>query len=253
MTTIPRSIVTTCVFILAATLVKAQVGIGTNSPSASAQLEISSTSKGLLLPRLTTTQVNSITDPAAGLLVFNTTTNKFVGYAGVTASGTISNTNIVGGGAYIALANQNMMMSTSVVDDGQTFPISNAIKLNSIAIWFVTFNGGPGNIKVSVYSGNIPGSGVLLGSKTQSVSSTGQNVFTFDSPIWLSPGNYYFLIHAETLGINAGLGYCSSQYSTGSFFQGQSQNGGQFTYTTNNTNSLYFIFNFNSPQWENLN
>ena len=60
----------------------AQVGIGTNSPNASAQLDISSTSKGLLLPRLTTAQINAIANPEPGLLVFNTDTKKFVGYGG---------------------------------------------------------------------------------------------------------------------------------------------------------------------------
>ncbi len=46
-------------------------------PDASAMVDISSTTKGLLVPRMTTTQQNAITLPAKGLLVFNTTTNLF--------------------------------------------------------------------------------------------------------------------------------------------------------------------------------
>ncbi len=53
----------------------AQVGIGTNTPVTSAQLEVSSTTKGLLPPRMTTTQRDAITSPAAGLIIFNTTNN----------------------------------------------------------------------------------------------------------------------------------------------------------------------------------
>lgn len=52
-----------------------RVGIGTNTPSTAAQVEISSTTGGLLLPRMTTTQRDAISSPPAGLLIFNTTTD----------------------------------------------------------------------------------------------------------------------------------------------------------------------------------
>jgi len=55
------------------------VGIG-GSPASSAKLDISSTSKGVLLPRMTTTQINAIASPANGLLVYNTTLNKLCVY-----------------------------------------------------------------------------------------------------------------------------------------------------------------------------
>ena len=48
------------------------VGIGTASPNASAALEVNSTSKGLLLPTMTQTQRNGISNPATGLLIFQT-------------------------------------------------------------------------------------------------------------------------------------------------------------------------------------
>jgi len=50
----------------------AQVGIGTTTPNASAQLDISSNDKGVLTPRLTASQRNAISNPATGLLVFQT-------------------------------------------------------------------------------------------------------------------------------------------------------------------------------------
>ena len=48
--------------------------------SASAQLEVISTTKGFLPPRMTTAQKNAITTPAAGLVVFDTTLNKLCVY-----------------------------------------------------------------------------------------------------------------------------------------------------------------------------
>jgi hypothetical protein len=57
--------------------IQAQVGIGTSSPSASAQLDVTSTTKGFLPPRVALTATNSaspVTSPATGLLVFNTAT-----------------------------------------------------------------------------------------------------------------------------------------------------------------------------------
>ena len=60
------------------TTAQAQVGIGTNSPGASAQLEVTSTSKGFLPPRVTlqgtddaTKGTPTIVSPATGLLVYN--------------------------------------------------------------------------------------------------------------------------------------------------------------------------------------
>jgi hypothetical protein len=57
---------------------KAQTGIGTTTPEASAKLDISSTNKGLLPPRITLTSRtdnSTIPSPATGLLVYNTGSN----------------------------------------------------------------------------------------------------------------------------------------------------------------------------------
>ena len=63
-----------------------QVGIGTTTPDASSILDVKSTDKGVLVPRLTTLQRNSITNPAKGLLVFNTTLNLFEYNSGTPAT-----------------------------------------------------------------------------------------------------------------------------------------------------------------------
>ena len=54
----------------------AQVGINTNTPDPSSILDIKSTNKGILIPRVTlkgTDDVTTIANPAFGLMVFNTT------------------------------------------------------------------------------------------------------------------------------------------------------------------------------------
>ena len=59
------------VVLLGACLVSfAQVGIGTTNPAASSALEISSTTKGVIFPRMTQAQILAIASPAEGLLVY---------------------------------------------------------------------------------------------------------------------------------------------------------------------------------------
>ncbi len=61
-----------CIFLL--NLVTAQTGIGTTTPNASAKLDVYSTNKGFLPPRVTltsTTDAATIASPAEGLLVYN--------------------------------------------------------------------------------------------------------------------------------------------------------------------------------------
>lgn len=61
------------VFIIFQIVVFAQgnIGVGTSNPDNSAILDVSSTSKGVLYPRLTTSQRDAITSPAIGLVIFN--------------------------------------------------------------------------------------------------------------------------------------------------------------------------------------
>lgn len=63
--------------IMAFTNLHAQVGIGTTAPNADAELDITSTTRGLLLPRLALTNTTSpapLTADVAGMVVYNTAT-----------------------------------------------------------------------------------------------------------------------------------------------------------------------------------
>lgn len=69
-------------FIAANSFAQQNIGIGTNSPHASAALDVSSTNKGFLLPLLSQSARLAITSPANGLLVYDTTSNRFYLYQG---------------------------------------------------------------------------------------------------------------------------------------------------------------------------
>lgn len=74
--------------------VRAQnVSIGSFTANASALLDLTSTVKGLLIPRLTATQMNAVVAPATGDLVFNTTAISFYFYDGTQWVPILSTTN----------------------------------------------------------------------------------------------------------------------------------------------------------------
>ncbi|MGY0391593.1 hypothetical protein ACW5R3_03390 [Bizionia sp. KMM 8389] len=58
----------------------AQVGIGTLEPTESAMLDVQSTTKGMLTPRMTSTQRLAIANPVDGLTVYDTTESAFYYY-----------------------------------------------------------------------------------------------------------------------------------------------------------------------------
>lgn len=53
------------------------IGIGTASPNSSAMLDVASTNKGLLIPRMTGSQRNAIASPVNGLIIYQTNTEIF--------------------------------------------------------------------------------------------------------------------------------------------------------------------------------
>ena len=68
--------------LITANISYAQVGIGTSSPAGSSQLDVSSTTKGLLPPRMTTSQRDAISSPATGLQIYNTDNRAIETYTG---------------------------------------------------------------------------------------------------------------------------------------------------------------------------
>lgn len=97
------------------------LGIGTSSPQTSAILDLTSTTQGLLTPRMDTVQRDAIAAPALGLLIFNTDTNQFNVYDG--AWSTIS-----GGGssAWSDITNPTANLALTMQAFTSTFSYNNA-------------------------------------------------------------------------------------------------------------------------------
>lgn len=99
------------ILMLTACITQAQVAINTTgaNPDNSAMLDVTSTTKGMLIPRMSTAERNSIIGPAAGLLVYDNTLSLFYYHNGSAwvplatsvwstsgNSGTISGTHFIG-------------------------------------------------------------------------------------------------------------------------------------------------------------
>ena len=67
-----KQIFTFLAAVLLTATTQAQVGVGTTTPDASSALDITSTTKGLLIPRMTETQRDAISSPATGLMIYQT-------------------------------------------------------------------------------------------------------------------------------------------------------------------------------------
>ena len=102
-----------------------------NWPQPSAELILESTSSGFLVNRVTTTQRDAIPSPVNGLLVFNTTTNKFNAWdgaswqpiAGESGGGGVS-PNIFKGTNYTAVAGDRVGADTTGGSWTLTLPAS---------------------------------------------------------------------------------------------------------------------------------
>ncbi len=131
------------------------VGIGTTTPDASSLLEIKSTKKGLLIPRMTKTQRDAIASPAIGLLIYQT--NSTPGFYYYDGSGWKASNSGAGGGANINLSNLS------------------ATKINAALLPDTTNKRNFGNATKSWKDIYLSGSVYLGGSKF--LSGTYQNLF----------------------------------------------------------------------------
>ena len=79
----PIRVIFIIIALLTTYLLEAQVSISSDGsePGPSAMLDVKSTSKGVLIPRMTTDQRDAITNPAVSLLIFNITTQCYEGYS----------------------------------------------------------------------------------------------------------------------------------------------------------------------------
>ena len=74
-----RKIFTFLAAVLLTAITNAQLGIGTTIPDDSSALDLTSITKGFLIPRMTNQQRIDIKTPAEGLMVYVTGVDDFVG------------------------------------------------------------------------------------------------------------------------------------------------------------------------------
>lgn len=218
---------------MSVSLFKAQVGIGTATPHSSAQLEVNSSSKGFLPPRVALTATNvagPISAPEPGLLVYNTATAGNgatavspgfyfwgTGSAWVRLIGPSDNaTNVTGtvpianggtgqttlSGVKIALGLSGATVAIAS-DAGSTNQGSNAITIGSEA--------GKTN-----QGGNAIAIGAGAGRTTQGAAAIGIGYVTGDG----SQGNYAIAIGSNAAQSNqsaqtVAVGYAAGQYNQG--------------------------------------
>ena len=150
-------------------------GIGTNAPNASSLLEMLSTSKGLLIPRMTKTQRDAIATPATGLMIYQTnSTPGFYYYSGTAwtaisakgANATLSNL------AAITAVNVSLLPGTTNARD---------LGSSSFAWKDMYLNGGLyfNGIKMMQYKAGV---NTLVGENTGSAGTGGYNS-TFGSNV----------------------------------------------------------------------
>lgn len=113
------------------------VGVGIGTPDASALVDFTSTTKGFLKPRLTTTQRNAIASPATGLEIFNTTTGQTEFWDGAAWSA-------VGGGSNFANADLTLTGNRTHDLTGNSVTFSGSLGTDWFNVSNTVNNGGFG-------------------------------------------------------------------------------------------------------------
>ncbi len=167
------------------------IGIGTSTPHASAVLEIKSNTRGILLPRTSTTSRNAIAGPAKGLILYDTTTSTFWFHNGSAWSQLAS-----GGNGWNITGNAGINATNNFIGTSDNQPLR--FRVNNI--WGGEIHPTTGNVFVGLSSGNS--------------STTGQSNSAFGdhSLAMLTDGNFnaaagYYSLSVNTAGYNnAGFG-----------------------------------------------
>jgi hypothetical protein len=169
--------------IVLSTATFAQVGVGTNTPDASAMLEVKSSNKGFLPPRVALTASNSaspVTSPTAGLLVYNTAS------AGTTPYDVSPGYYYWSGAAWYKLAENNSTKVAAFVNRGADISLGN-LKVRVSA-------SGNASLQVSTVSGtySVYGSDVYVagGTGSTTISDVGKLTIT-TTPTYLNSGLHF--------------------------------------------------------------
>lgn len=140
-------------------LIGQNVGIGTIEPHASAMLDVASSEKGMLIPRMSSTQRTAIAAPANGLLVYDTDTASFWFYQG---SGW-KNLSAIPDRLTDADGNTRVMVEKNPNEDMIRFELAGEEKM----VFRQNSNGHP---RMEMYS---PGDNIFIGEEAGASTSSG--------------------------------------------------------------------------------
>lgn len=203
-----KHLFTVCIVCMACSFSYAQgIGIGTSSPNPSAQLDISSTSRGLLIPRMTQAQRSAIAGPATGLLIYQTDHTSGYYYNAGTAA-TPSWKAVSASDGWTLTGNSGTDTATNFIGttDGSAlrFRVNNVYSGEIDSVNARTILGyGAGNAASPNFGS------VAIGFKTLHSNTTGQyNIAVGDSALFSNTyGGSNIGIGANTLFKNTGGGY----------------------------------------------
>ena len=218
-----------------------KLAIGTNSPNTSAILDVSSTNKGVLIPRMTASQKNAIASPTTGLLIFQTDaqtgfyyynggswisltepnwtsagTIQSVGWSATTTAPTIGTTAVndysykqIGAKTWKCQLTYSAGSSSTGANNGSgdyLFSLPNGLQFNtSIA--------GQNAISDNVGASNWTWPGVWLSNSTGSITNISQGGLLYVVPY---SSTQFRLIHVGIAGIGYVIPYQSGYYGVGS-------------------------------------
>jgi len=196
------------IFLLISTGLFAQTGIGTSTPDASAKLDVSSSNKGFLPPRVSltsTTDVSTISSPAIGLFVYNTGNNAGLSAGYYFWNGAVWATIATAGGSGSVAAEYGTEVLTTSVAISSAVPVDVlSFTLPSAGTWeIIYFLRAQGTAGFAGEFGLYDPTGVLV-PNSEILAAYGENASTgtgvvrinttgsatYKLKAWASTGNY---------------------------------------------------------------
>jgi hypothetical protein len=205
---------------------KDNVGIGTTSPDASAVLDIQSSNKGLLIPRMSLDQRKSVERPATGLMIYQT--DEKAGFYFYNGDDWKPLTEAVGNAKAVALDVDNWSKNGDAVSGANFIGTTNAFPLKfrvqNVAAGYIDNNGGTAGMFLGRGSGNgntgtySSGFGyATLGSNNSGTQNTALGAFALfsNSSGFSNIGIGAFTLYANTTGsYNLGIGTNSFRFNS---------------------------------------
>jgi hypothetical protein len=199
------------------------IGIGTISPHSSAQLDITSTSKGFLIPRMTTSVITSISNPAKGLMVYDSTKNQLMVNMGISSAPNWQT--IVANSGWNLTGNSGINAATQFI--GTTDATSLLFRVNNQPAGFIHYgnlntafglqaltNNTTGNFNTAngrgaLYYNNTGGGNTAIGANALYYNTSGSFNIAIGSYILYanSTGNYNTAIGSDALVSNSSGNY----------------------------------------------